>query len=142
MRSKRTVKLPLTKKEINHLAGKAEVKRPDAHSAQHPYFRQKIKAEIGLTWGRRKKKTQKREKIKKRDTKREMWREMKGEISNYFLNSNGFLKKRTNSLNNPSHHTTLSEASPVFLRYFGDGVFGSEQDGMGRGCFAKRFGLL
>ena len=51
------------------------------------------------------------------------------------LNSNGFLKKRTNLLNNPSrpYHPGIGGIAGFSLGYFGDGGFGSEQDGGGRG---------
>ena len=72
----RTVKLLLTKKEINYLAGKAEEKGLTLIPLNIHTLGKKIKAEIGLARG--KKKHEKREKIKKRDTEREMRREMKG----------------------------------------------------------------
>lgn len=72
----RTVKLLLTKKEINYLAGKAEEKGLTIIPLNIHTSGKKIKAEIGLARG--KKKFEKKEKIKKRDTEREMRREMKG----------------------------------------------------------------
>ena len=72
----RTIKLLLTKKEINYLAGKAEEKGLTLIPLNIHTSGKKIKAEIGLARG--KKKHEKREKIKKRDTEREMRREMKG----------------------------------------------------------------
>lgn len=72
----RTVKLLLTKKEINYLAGKAEEKGLTLIPLNIHASGKKIKAEIGLARG--KKKFEKREKIKRRDTEREMKREMKG----------------------------------------------------------------
>ena len=71
----RTVKLLLTKKEINYLAGKAEEKGLTIIPLNIHTLGKKIKAEIGLARG--KKKFEKKEKIKKRDTEREMRREMK-----------------------------------------------------------------
>ena len=72
----RTVKLLLTKKEINYLAGKAEEKGLTLIPLNIHTSGKKIKAEIGLARG--KKKFEKKEKIKKRDVEREMRREMKG----------------------------------------------------------------
>ena len=72
----RTIKLLLTKKEINYLAGKSEEKGLALIPLNIHTSGKKIKAEIGLARG--KKKHEKREKIKKRDTEREMRREMKG----------------------------------------------------------------
>lgn len=72
----RTVKLLLTKKEINYLAGKSEEKGLTIIPLNIHTSDKKIKAEIGLARG--KKKFEKREKIKKRDTEREMRREIKG----------------------------------------------------------------
>src|SRR3989338_6707999 len=68
----RTVKLLLTKKEINYLAGKAEEKGLTIIPLNIHERGKKIKAEIGLARG--KKKFEKKEKIKKRDTEREMRR--------------------------------------------------------------------
>ena len=72
----RTVKLLLKKKEINYLAGKAEEKGLTIIPLNIHTLGKKIKVQIGLARG--KKKHEKREKIKKRDTEREMRREMKG----------------------------------------------------------------
>ena len=72
----RNIKLLLTKKEINYLAGKAEEKGLTIIPLNIHTLGKKIKAEIGLARG--KKKFEKKEKIKKRDTEREMRREMKG----------------------------------------------------------------
>ena len=72
----RMIKLLLTKKEINYLAGKAEEKGLTIIPLNIRASGKKIKAEIGLARG--KKKFEKKEKIKKRDTEREMRREMKG----------------------------------------------------------------
>jgi len=72
----RNIKLLLTKKEINYLAGKAEEKGLTIIPLNIRTLGKKIKAEIGLARG--KKKFEKKEKIKKRDTEREMRREMKG----------------------------------------------------------------
>ena len=71
----RTIKLLLTKKEINYLAGKAEEKGLTIIPLNIHTLGKKLKAEIGLARG--KKKHEKREKIKKRDTEREIRREMK-----------------------------------------------------------------
>lgn len=71
----RTIKLLLTKKEINYLAGKAEEKGLTIIPLSIYTLGKKIKAEIGLARG--KKKYEKREKIKKRNTEREILREMK-----------------------------------------------------------------
>ena len=71
----RTIKLLLTKKEINYMAGKSEEKGLTIIPLNIHTLGKKIKAEIGLARG--KKKFEKREKIKKRDTEREMRREMK-----------------------------------------------------------------
>lgn len=71
----RTIKLLLTKKEINYLAGKSEERGLTLIPLNIHTLGKKIKAEIGLARG--KKKYEKREKIKKRDTEREMRREMK-----------------------------------------------------------------
>lgn len=72
----RTIKLLLTKKEISYLAGKAEERGLTIIPLNIHALGKKIKAEIGLARGQ--KKHEKREKIKKRDTEREMRREMKG----------------------------------------------------------------
>ena len=71
----RTVKLLLTKKEINYLVGKSEEKGLTLIPLNIHTSGKKIKAEIWLARG--KKKYEKREKIKRRDTEREMRREMK-----------------------------------------------------------------
>lgn len=71
----RTIKLLLKKKEINYLAGKSEEKGLTIIPLNIHTLGKKIKAEIGLARG--KKKFEKREKIKKRDTEREIRREMK-----------------------------------------------------------------
>ncbi|KKS30894.1 MAG: SsrA-binding protein [Candidatus Amesbacteria bacterium GW2011_GWA2_42_12] len=71
----RTIKLLLTKKEISYLAGKAEERGLTIIPLNIHTLGKKIKTEIGLARG--KKKFEKREKIKKRDTDREMRREMK-----------------------------------------------------------------
>ena len=74
--NQRTIKLLLTKKEISYLAGKAEERGLTIIPLNIRALGKKIKTEIGLARG--KKKFEKREKIKKRDTEREMRREMKG----------------------------------------------------------------
>ena len=72
----RTVKLLLTKKEIGYLAGKVEERGLTIIPLNVHTLGKKIKVEIGLARG--KKKFEKREKIKKRDTDRDIRREMKG----------------------------------------------------------------
>lgn len=72
----RTVKLLLTKKEIAYLAGKTEERGLTIIPLNIHTLGKKIKTEISLARG--KKKFEKREKIKKRDTEREIRREMKG----------------------------------------------------------------
>lgn len=72
----RNVKLLLTKKEISYLAGKAEERGLTIIPLNIHTLGKKIKTEIGLARG--KKKYEKREKIKERDTDREIRREMKG----------------------------------------------------------------
>jgi SsrA-binding protein len=71
----RTIKLLLTKKEINYLAGKAKEKRLTIMPIKLYTKAGKIKLEFGLCRG--KKKFEKREKIKKRETDRNIERLMK-----------------------------------------------------------------
>lgn len=73
---RRTVKLLLTKKEINYLSGKSEKKGLTIIPLNIHIKGRKIKAGIAIVRG--KKKYEKKEKIKKRDTEREMRREVKG----------------------------------------------------------------
>lgn len=70
----RTIKLLLTKKEINYLTGKSEEKGLTLIPLNIHTLGRKIKAEIGLARG--KKKFEKREKIKKRETERSIRRFM------------------------------------------------------------------
>lgn len=71
----RTLKLLLNKKEINHLEGKLSQKSLTIVPIKLYTKGNKIKIEIGLAKG--KKKADKREKIKERETKRKIEREMK-----------------------------------------------------------------
>lgn len=70
----RTIKLLLTKKEINYLAGKSEEKGITAVPLKIFTLGKKLKAEIALARG--KKTFEKREKIKKRETERNLRRLM------------------------------------------------------------------
>lgn len=72
----RTVKLLLTKKEINYLSGKSEEKGLTLIPLNIHTFGKKIKAEIGLARG--KKKYEKREKIKEREEKKKTDRIIRG----------------------------------------------------------------
>jgi len=69
----RTVKLLLTKREIDYLSGKAEERGLTITPLKLYNLGKKIKAEIALVRG--KKKHEKREKIKKRETERMIRRE-------------------------------------------------------------------
>ena len=71
----RIIKLLLTKKEIKYLDGKLEQKGLTMVPLKLYTLGRKIKTELGLARG--KKKYEKKEKIKKRDTEREIRREMK-----------------------------------------------------------------
>lgn len=71
----RTIKLFLTKKEISHLEGKSKEKRLTMVPIKLYTEAGKIKLEFGL--GKGKKKFEKREKIKKRETDRQIEREIK-----------------------------------------------------------------
>ena len=71
----RTIKLLLTKKEINYLEGKSREKRLTMIPIKLYTKTGKIKLEFGLCRG--KKKFEKREKIKKRETERNIERLMK-----------------------------------------------------------------
>lgn len=72
----RTIKLLLTKKEINYLAGKSEQKGLTIVPLKVYTKGRRIKVEIALVRG--KKKFEKREKIKKRETKKNIERAIKG----------------------------------------------------------------
>ncbi|MCK6462309.1 MAG: SsrA-binding protein SmpB [Candidatus Pacebacteria bacterium] len=71
----RTIKLLLTKKELNYLAGKAEEKGLTLIPLKIFTLGKKLKLELALVRG--KKKFEKREKIKKRETERNVRRLMK-----------------------------------------------------------------
>lgn len=71
----RNIKLLLTKKEINYLAGKAEKKGSTIVPLKIFTLGKKIKIEIALVRG--KKSFEKRDKIKKRETERSLRRLMK-----------------------------------------------------------------
>ena len=71
----RTVKILLTKKEINYLAGKSEERGLTVVPLNIHTLGRKIKAEIGLVRG--KKKYEKREKIKEREEKKKIGRIIK-----------------------------------------------------------------
>lgn len=71
----RTIKLLITKKEIDYLAGKSKEKRLTIVPIKLYTKAGKIKLEFGL--GKGKKKFEKREKIKKRETDRTIERLMK-----------------------------------------------------------------
>lgn len=71
----RTIKLLITKKEINYLTGKSKEKRLTTIPLKMYTKAGKIKLEFGLCRG--KKKFEKREKIKKRETDRTIERLMK-----------------------------------------------------------------
>ena len=68
----RTIKLLLTKKEIKYLEGKAKEKRLTIMPIKLYTKKGKVKLEIGLCKG--KKKFEKREKIKKRETEKDIER--------------------------------------------------------------------
>ena len=71
----RTIKLLLTKKELNYLFGKSQEKKLTMVPLSLYTDRGKIKLEFGLCRG--KKKFEKREKIKKRESEREIERLLK-----------------------------------------------------------------
>lgn len=73
--SQRTRRLLLHRKEISHLAGKAEERGLTIIATRVYTVRGRIKVEIALVRG--KKKYEKREKIKKRDVEREIRRRVK-----------------------------------------------------------------
>lgn len=76
---RRTVKLLLTKKEINYLAGKSEERGLTIIPLNVHILGRKIKADIGLARG--KKKYEKKEKIKEREEKKKTDRIIK---ENYY----------------------------------------------------------